>query len=56
MLSVAQVAKELGVTVRRVQAMIAAGRLTAKKVGGVYVIQESALERVRERKPGRPRG
>ena len=55
MLSTAQVASELGVTVRRVQALINAGRLAAFKVGRDWVIDPKAIASVRERPPGRPR-
>jgi excisionase family DNA binding protein len=56
LLSVAEVSRELGVSVRRVQAMITAGRLRAERVGSVYVIHAAALAAVRVRRPGRPRG
>lgn len=49
-----QAAQELGVTPVRVRAMIRAGRLQAEKFGRDYVIKESDLELVRERKTGRP--
>jgi excisionase family DNA binding protein len=52
-----QAATELGVTRRRVQALIQSGRLKATKVGRVYVIRPKDLEAVRVRKPGRqPKG
>lgn len=54
LLSTPQVAKRLGVTVSRVQALIWAGRLPAQKVGRDYVILEDDLKRVKDRKPGRP--
>ena len=54
MLSVAQAARSLGVNKSRVRALIKAGHLTAQKVGGAWVIQERALDRVKVRKPGRP--
>jgi excisionase family DNA binding protein len=50
-----EAAKRLGVTVRRVQALITAGRLSAEKFGRDYMIREEDLEAVRERKPGRPK-
>ena len=53
LLGTPEVAKKLGVTVARVQALIWAGRLPAQKVGRDYVIQEDDLELVKERKPGR---
>lgn len=54
LLSVKEAAIELGVNRQRVQALITAGRLPAQKVGSYYIIRESDLNLVRERKPGRP--
>lgn len=56
MLSTAEAARILGVNESRVRALIKAGRITAQKVGGAWVIQERALERVKVRKPGWPKG
>jgi excisionase family DNA binding protein len=53
LISTEQAARELGVTRRRVQALIQSGRLKAKKVGRSYVIRPKDLEAVRVRKPGR---
>jgi excisionase family DNA binding protein len=53
-LTVADAAKRLGVSVRRVQQLIAEGRLPAKEFGKVYMIKESDLKLVQDRKPGRP--
>jgi len=47
-------AEKLGVSVRRVQAMITDGSLPAFKLGRDYVINESDLTLVQDRKPGRP--
>lgn len=55
LLTTNEVAARLGVTVRRVQAMIKDGRLDAQKLGRDYVVKESDLESVRERKSGRPK-
>jgi len=55
LLTTKEVAENLGVTVRRVQAMIKDGRLEAEKLGRDYVVKESALEAVKERKTGRPK-
>jgi excisionase family DNA binding protein len=49
-----EAAKELGVTVRRVQALIRAGRLSAQKMGRDWIIRMVDLDKVRVRKPGRP--
>lgn len=54
LLSVKEAALELGVNRQRVQALITSGRLPAQKIGSYYVIRESDLELVRERKTGRP--
>jgi excisionase family DNA binding protein len=47
-------AEKLGVHRSRVHALIQAGRLPAEKFGNVYMIKESDLRLVEERKPGRP--
>jgi len=54
LLSVREAAEKLGVNRQRVQQFIEAERLPAQKVGAYYVIRESDLELVRERKTGRP--
>jgi excisionase family DNA binding protein len=54
-LTTQQVAAALGVTQRRVLALIQAGRLEASRLGRDWLIPAHALEAVRERKPGRPR-
>ena len=54
LLTTKEAAEKLGVTVRRVQAMIIDGRLKAQKLGRDYVIEDSELETVKERKTGRP--
>ena len=53
-LTAQQVAERLGVTVRRVQAMIKDGRLPASRFGRALVIRESDLALVADRKTGRP--
>lgn len=55
LLTVDQAADELGVTARRVRAMIADDRLPAEKVGRDWLIKKADLVKVKERKPGRPR-
>ena len=55
LISTKDAAHKLGVSVRRVQAMIAQGRLRAQKIGRDYLISESDLASVLERKPGRPK-
>jgi excisionase family DNA binding protein len=54
-LTTKQAAKRLGITPRRVQALIEAGRLPAQKFGRDYMIQEADLKLVEERKVGRPK-
>lgn len=54
-LTTQQVADELGVSKTRVIALIRAGRLPAEKVGVQYLVNPKDLERVRHRKPGRPK-
>jgi len=55
LLTTPQVAERLGVTVRRVQALIKAGRLPSQQYGRDHLIKEKDLAFVAERKPGRPR-
>lgn len=55
LLTTPQVAERLGVTTRRVLALIQAGRLPSQQFGRDHVIKESDIERVLYRKPGRPK-
>ena len=48
-------ADRLGVTDRRVRALIEGGRLPALRVGRDWLIRAEDLRRVARRKPGRPR-
>ncbi len=54
LLSVKESAEILGVNRQRIQALISQGRLPAQKIGNSYVIKESDLELVKDRKTGRP--
>jgi len=54
LISSKEAAEKLGVSLRRVQALITEGRLPAQKIGNSYVVNEKDLELVRERKSGRP--
>ena len=55
LLSVADAARELHVSARRVRQFIEAGRLRAHKLGRDYVIVRADLDAVRHRPgPGRP--
>ena len=49
-----EASKRLNVSVRRVQALIAAGRLPAEKIGNRFIIKESDLMAINGRKNGRP--
>jgi excisionase family DNA binding protein len=53
-LTTSQAAAKLKVTTRRVIALIEAGRLPATKFGHAYMIGESDLKLVQNRKTGRP--
>jgi excisionase family DNA binding protein len=55
LISTKDAAEKLGVSVRRVQAMITSGRLPAEKIGRDHLIRESDLKLVADRKPGRPK-
>lgn len=54
LLSTQDVAERLGITIGRVQQLIWEEKLPAQKVGRTYVVDEADLEKVRERKRGRP--
>lgn len=50
-----EAADRLGLSVRRVQALVKAGNLPAQKFGTAYMIDSKDLALVKNRKPGRPR-
>lgn len=52
-ITVAEAARELGVSERRVRALLP--RLIFQKIGVQTLIERSSLENVRDRKAGRPR-
>ncbi len=54
LLSVTETAKRLGVIRQRVFQLIKSGKLPAVMIGSQYVIKESDLELVKDRKTGRP--
>lgn len=54
LISTKEAAEKLGISLRRVQALVTSGRLPAQKIGNSYVVKEADLELVRERKAGRP--
>ncbi len=53
-LTTPEAAERLKVTPRRVRALIEAGKLPAKQYGRDWIINESDLQFVEERRPGRP--
>jgi excisionase family DNA binding protein len=53
-LTVEEVAAKLGITPRRVRAMIAAEQLAAVKLADRWIVRPAALAAVRHRKAGRP--
>lgn len=53
-LTSAQAAERLGVSVRRVQQLVKDGRLPADLFGGSLMIKEEDLKLVEDRKVGRP--
>lgn len=53
-LTTKEIAKKLGVSVRRIVALINSGNLPSERIGRSHVIKESDLELIKERKPGRP--
>lgn len=56
LLSTTEVAERLGVTSRRIVALITAGKLRATRVGRAWVIKSSDLAAVQERPQGWPKG
>lgn len=54
LISTKEASEKLGLSIRRVQALITSGRLPAQKIGNSFVVREKDLEFVRERKTGRP--
>lgn len=54
-LTTAQAAQRLGISPRRIRALIAAGRLPARPHGRDWSIREADLALVSDRRPGRPK-
>jgi excisionase family DNA binding protein len=54
-LTTKQVADRLGVSIRRVQALVTNGRLPAQKIGRDFLIKEKDLRFVEDRRVGRPK-
>lgn len=55
-LTTKQAAKILGVNDSRMRQFILEGRLPARKFGWAWMIQEKDLDKLKNRKPGRPKG
>ena len=55
-LTTEQVAEKLGVTPRRVRALITSGRLKAKRIGRDWMIDSRQLAKFTPKPPGRPAG
>lgn len=53
-LTTKEVAEKLGVSVGRIQQLIAEGRLPATKIGQTNLVKETDLKLVQDRKTGRP--
>jgi excisionase family DNA binding protein len=53
-LTAEEAAERLGVSTRRVQAMVKAGRLPSERFGRALMIRSADLALVADRKPGRP--
>lgn len=54
-ISTKEAAERLGVTRRRVVAMIKAGSIKTVKVGRIHLIDPGQLDKVQDRTPGRPK-
>lgn len=54
LITTAEAATKLGVHQTRVQVLIRSGRLPAQMIGGTYILNESDLALVANRKVGRP--
>lgn len=51
-----EASEQLGISVRRVLALIQSGDLPSERIGRSHIIKEENLNLVKERKPGRPKG
>lgn len=54
LLTTREVAERLNITLRRVRALIEAGKLPSQQYGRDHLIKESDIKLVQNRKPGRP--
>jgi len=55
LITTTEAAKRLGLSLRRVQDLVKAGRIKATLFNGTYAIRPADLAAVKVRKPGRPR-
>ena len=55
-LTTRQVAEQLSISTRRVQALIASGRLKARRIDRDWLIDPADLDAVRDRPQGWPKG
>jgi len=53
-LTTAQAAEKLGISQRRVQALITAGKIKATMAGKTWLIDPTELKKIKNRNPGRP--
>jgi excisionase family DNA binding protein len=53
-LTTQEAATKLGVSVRRVVALINSGNISSTRIGRSHLIKESDLKLIQNRKPGRP--
>jgi excisionase family DNA binding protein len=51
LLTTFQVAEQLAISQQRVRALIASGELKAQKMGGVWIIEDKAIEALRHKMP-----
>jgi excisionase family DNA binding protein len=54
-ISTKEAARIIGVSQRRVQQFVTQGRLQAHKVAGVWLVNQDDLDKVKNRKNGRPK-
>jgi excisionase family DNA binding protein len=55
LLTLAEAAQTLAISVRRMRQLVAAGRVRHERAGRTILIRPRDLDAVRERRPGRPR-
>lgn len=55
LITTSQAALAIGVSRSRINKMIAAGQIRARRVGEIDLIDPKQLEKLKDRKPGRPK-